>query len=94
MSSGARAGLVSADVLQREKQELRKHERSTRHLEGGSVEHGPAPAPLLLLCPGSWTCCWEPWPGSLLHLGVSEQCQGGHRGGEMLFLCTAEGAGG
>ncbi|XP_064588209.1 BUD13 homolog isoform X2 [Zonotrichia leucophrys gambelii] len=33
MSSGAKAGLVSADVLQREKQELKKHERSTRHLE-------------------------------------------------------------
>ncbi|XP_016159433.1 PREDICTED: BUD13 homolog [Ficedula albicollis] len=33
MSSGAKAGLVSADVLQREKQELRKHERSTKHLE-------------------------------------------------------------
>ncbi|KAI1230693.1 hypothetical protein IHE44_0008569 [Lamprotornis superbus] len=33
MSSGVRAGLVSADVLQREKQELRKHERSTKHLE-------------------------------------------------------------
>ncbi|XP_014740228.1 PREDICTED: BUD13 homolog [Sturnus vulgaris] len=33
MSSGVRAGLVSADVLQREKKELRKHERSTKHLE-------------------------------------------------------------
>ncbi|NXA59821.1 BUD13 protein, partial [Mohoua ochrocephala] len=33
MSSGAKAGLVSADVLRREKQELRKHERSTKHLE-------------------------------------------------------------
>ncbi|XP_062364738.1 BUD13 homolog isoform X1 [Cinclus cinclus] len=33
MSSGAKAGLVSADVLQREKQELRKHERSIKHLE-------------------------------------------------------------
>ncbi|XP_072774281.1 BUD13 homolog isoform X3 [Taeniopygia guttata] len=33
MASGGRAGLVPADVLQREKQELRKHERSTRHLE-------------------------------------------------------------
>ncbi|XP_030918285.1 BUD13 homolog isoform X3 [Geospiza fortis] len=33
MSSGAKAGLVSADVLQREKQELRKHERNTKHLE-------------------------------------------------------------
>uniref|UniRef100_A0A8D2PL12 BUD13 homolog n=1 Tax=Zosterops lateralis melanops TaxID=1220523 RepID=A0A8D2PL12_ZOSLA len=33
MSSGAKAGLVSADVLQREKQELQKHERSTKHLE-------------------------------------------------------------
>ncbi|RLV93771.1 hypothetical protein DV515_00013375 [Chloebia gouldiae] len=33
MSSGGRAGLVAADVLHREKQELRKHERSTRHLE-------------------------------------------------------------
>ncbi|XP_039577957.1 BUD13 homolog isoform X2 [Passer montanus] len=33
MASGVKAGLVSADVLQREKQELRKHERSTRHLE-------------------------------------------------------------
>nr|XP_021385802.1 BUD13 homolog isoform X3 [Lonchura striata domestica] len=33
MASGGRAGLVSADVLQREKQELRKHERSTKHLE-------------------------------------------------------------
>lgn len=37
MSSGAKAGLVSADVLRREKQELQKHERSTKHLEGGSV---------------------------------------------------------
>lgn len=33
MSSGAKAGLVSADVLRREKQELQKHERSTKHLE-------------------------------------------------------------
>ncbi|XP_041314121.1 BUD13 homolog isoform X2 [Pyrgilauda ruficollis] len=33
MASGVKAGLVSADVLQREKQELQKHERSTRHLE-------------------------------------------------------------
>ncbi|XP_063273745.1 BUD13 homolog isoform X2 [Prinia subflava] len=33
MASGARAGLVSADVLQREKQELRKPDRSTKHLE-------------------------------------------------------------
>ncbi|XP_015505064.1 BUD13 homolog [Parus major] len=33
MAYGVRAGLVSADVLQREKQELRKHERSTKHLE-------------------------------------------------------------
>lgn len=39
MSSGAKAGLVSADVLQREKQELQKHERSIKHLEGGNVEH-------------------------------------------------------
>ncbi|NXO27299.1 BUD13 protein, partial [Cisticola juncidis] len=33
MASGARAGLVSAEVLQREKQELRKPDRSTKHLE-------------------------------------------------------------
>ncbi|RMB91940.1 hypothetical protein DUI87_31468 [Hirundo rustica rustica] len=33
MSSGLKAGLVSADVLQREKQELRKDERSTKRLE-------------------------------------------------------------
>uniref|UniRef100_A0A8C5TLI8 BUD13 homolog n=1 Tax=Malurus cyaneus samueli TaxID=2593467 RepID=A0A8C5TLI8_9PASS len=33
MSSGATAGLVSADVLRKEKQELRKRERSTKHLE-------------------------------------------------------------
>ncbi|XP_068850940.1 BUD13 homolog [Aphelocoma coerulescens] len=33
MSSGAKAGLVSADVLRREKRELQKHERSTKHLE-------------------------------------------------------------
>ncbi|XP_023797145.1 BUD13 homolog isoform X1 [Cyanistes caeruleus] len=33
MAYRVRAGLVSADVLQREKQELRKHERSTKHLE-------------------------------------------------------------
>ncbi|KFO61694.1 BUD13, partial [Corvus brachyrhynchos] len=33
MSSGAKAGLVLADVLRREKQELQKHERSTKHLE-------------------------------------------------------------
>ncbi|KAL2295728.1 hypothetical protein Nmel_017249 [Mimus melanotis] len=110
MSSGVRAGLVSADVLQREKQELRKHERSTKHLEGGSVEHSPSPSspspPLLCqaLALGWWwaaslwscscTCCWEPWPGSLFHVGVSEQCQGRHRECEMLLLCKSERADG
>lgn len=58
MSSGAKAGLVSADVLQREKQELQKHERSTKHLEGGSVEHSPSPSspapPLLPQALGCW----------------------------------------
>lgn len=33
MMSGVRAGLVSADVLRREQQELRKQERSSKHLE-------------------------------------------------------------
>eukprot|EP00076_Gallus_gallus_P033445 XP_024998983.1 BUD13 homolog [Gallus gallus] len=33
MMSGVRAGLVSADVLWREQQELRKQERSSKHLE-------------------------------------------------------------
>ncbi|XP_042656347.1 BUD13 homolog isoform X2 [Tyto alba] len=33
MSSGVKAGLVSADVLRREQQELRRHERSNQHLE-------------------------------------------------------------
>ncbi|XP_009076294.1 PREDICTED: BUD13 homolog, partial [Acanthisitta chloris] len=33
MSSGVRAGLVSADVLRREQQELRKPDRSIKHLE-------------------------------------------------------------
>lgn len=34
MSSGVKAGLVSADVLRREQQELRRHERNNKHLEG------------------------------------------------------------
>ncbi|KFW95001.1 BUD13, partial [Phalacrocorax carbo] len=34
MFSGVKAGLVSADVLRREQQELRKHERNNKHLEG------------------------------------------------------------
>ncbi|KFP81703.1 BUD13, partial [Apaloderma vittatum] len=33
MSSGIKAGLVSADVLRREQQELRRHERNNKHLE-------------------------------------------------------------
>ncbi|XP_010221446.1 PREDICTED: BUD13 homolog, partial [Tinamus guttatus] len=33
MTSGVKAGLVSADVLRREQQELRRHERNTKHLE-------------------------------------------------------------
>ncbi|NXC21472.1 BUD13 protein, partial [Corythaeola cristata] len=33
MLSGVKAGLVSADVLRREQQELRRHERSNKHLE-------------------------------------------------------------
>ncbi|NXT82636.1 BUD13 protein, partial [Zapornia atra] len=33
MFSGVSAGLVSADVLRREQQEMRKHERSTKRLE-------------------------------------------------------------
>lgn len=33
MMSGARAGLVSSGVLRREQQELRKQERSSKHLE-------------------------------------------------------------
>ncbi|XP_075298662.1 BUD13 homolog [Opisthocomus hoazin] len=33
MPSGVRAGLVSADVLRRERQELRRQERNTKHLE-------------------------------------------------------------
>lgn len=60
MSSGVKAGLVSADVLQREKQELRKHERSTKHLEGESVEHNPSPSspsPPLLCQALALVCC-------------------------------------
>lgn len=34
MMTGVKAGLVSADVLRREQQELKKRERSNRHLEG------------------------------------------------------------
>ncbi|NXR04606.1 BUD13 protein, partial [Pandion haliaetus] len=33
MLSGVKAGLVSADVLRREQQELRRHERNNKHLE-------------------------------------------------------------
>ncbi|XP_075028911.1 BUD13 homolog isoform X3 [Calonectris borealis] len=33
MFSGVKAGLVSADVLRREQQELRRHERNNKHLE-------------------------------------------------------------
>ncbi|NWH64228.1 BUD13 protein, partial [Geococcyx californianus] len=33
MFSGVKAGLVSADVMQREQQELRRHERNNKHLE-------------------------------------------------------------
>ncbi|NXW57079.1 BUD13 protein, partial [Eurystomus gularis] len=33
MFCGVKAGLVSADVLRREQQELRRHERSNKHLE-------------------------------------------------------------
>jgi len=38
MMSGVRAGLVSADVLRREQQELRKQERSSKHLEGKGLK--------------------------------------------------------
>jgi len=38
MPSGVRAGLVSADVLRRERQELRRQERNTKHLEGRGVK--------------------------------------------------------
>uniref|UniRef100_A0A8C4JZ99 BUD13 homolog n=1 Tax=Dromaius novaehollandiae TaxID=8790 RepID=A0A8C4JZ99_DRONO len=34
MLSGSKAGLVSADVLRREQQELKRHERNNKHLEG------------------------------------------------------------
>uniref|UniRef100_A0A8C4JZC0 BUD13 homolog n=1 Tax=Dromaius novaehollandiae TaxID=8790 RepID=A0A8C4JZC0_DRONO len=33
MLSGSKAGLVSADVLRREQQELKRHERNNKHLE-------------------------------------------------------------
>lgn len=38
MLSGVKAGLVSADVLRREQQELRRHERNNKHLEGRGVK--------------------------------------------------------
>lgn len=38
MMSGVKAGLVSADVLRKEQQELRKQERSSKHLEGKGLK--------------------------------------------------------
>lgn len=38
MMSGVKAGLVSADVLRREQQELKKRERSNKRLEGRGLK--------------------------------------------------------
>lgn len=73
MLSGVKAGLVSADVLRREQQELRRHERNHKHLEGRAVttlrEHPlafpfPAFSCLLMLCQApvlGWWCRASLW---------------------------------
>lgn len=48
MMSGVKAGLVSADVLRKEQQELRKQERSSKHLEGKGLK--PLHKHQLFLC--------------------------------------------
>lgn len=57
--SGARAGLLSADMLRREQQELRRQERSTRHLEGRGVSRA-LPAVARPLLSALLRCCIRP----------------------------------
>lgn len=63
MMSGVKAGLVSADVLRREQQELKKRERSNKRLEGRGLKPLTSTSLLYfsLLSAGS-QCCVRPCP--------------------------------